>query len=71
MSRFAINIVTLVYLSLVVTLIFSVNEIPVISDMNTKEKAVKIVKNTLRRIGKLLGALILIGIIVQILGSLG
>lgn len=39
--------------------------------MEQKEKLKKILKNTMRRTGKLTGGLILIGIIIEILSRIG
>lgn len=71
MSKGILNIITLIYLTLVVTITFSINEISVRTDMEQKEKLKKILKNTMRRTGKLTGGLILIGIIIEILSRIG
>jgi hypothetical protein len=56
-----VNILSLLYLSLVVALVFSIND---------QEEIGQIVRATLRRWGKLVGVLVGIGIIVYLLGNL-
>lgn len=56
-----INILSLLYLSMVVALVFSIND---------HEGIKPILRATLRRWGKLVGFLILIGIIVYLLSNL-
>ena len=70
MTRGIINILSLVYLTLVVTSTFSINEVPIKSDIEGREKLKKIIRSTLRRSGKLIGGLILIGIVIEILSTI-
>ncbi len=70
MTTGILYILSLIYLSAVVILTFSINEIPVKSDFEKKEKFAKILKNTGRRMLKLIGGLILIGLIIEVLGRL-
>ena len=61
MSLGIVNILSLLYLSMVVALVFSIND---------HEEIRPIVRATLRRWGKLVGALSVIGIIVYLLSNL-
>lgn len=70
MSKGLLNIASLIYLTLVVTLTFSINEVSVFSEQSKREKVIQALKNTLRRSGKLIGGLILIGIIIEVLTNL-
>ena len=56
-----LNIISLVYLSFVVALIFGLND---------HEKAEKVIRATFRRWLKILGALLVISIIVQVLSHI-
>lgn len=61
MSLGIVNILSLLYLSMVVALVFSIND---------HEEIRSIVRATLRRWGKLVGALSVIGILVYLLSNL-
>ena len=61
MNMGVLNVVSLVYLSFVVALIYG---------MNDHDKAGLVVKTTLRRWFKMIGALFVLGIIVQILSHI-
>ncbi len=61
MSLGIVNILSLLYLSMVVALVFSIND---------HDEIRPIVRATLRRWGKLVGVLIVIGILVYLLSNL-